>query len=122
MEWDGAAGIAKLRSKYQECIVEVNAVAGDVVIFHESTTHAVAPWRGAEPRRTILYAFVPGFMAIQNTPLRMPPWVSELTPGQASRLEAPWRSSTKGGGLTARHRVNLDKWEARAAERAGAKL
>ena len=93
-----------------------------MVIFSESTTHAVAPWRGPEPRRTILYAFVPGFMAIQDTPLHMPAWVSELTPGQAARFEAPWRSSTKGGGLMARNEANLNKWRSRAAERAGAKL
>jgi ectoine hydroxylase-related dioxygenase (phytanoyl-CoA dioxygenase family) len=110
MEWDGAAGLAELQSKYQNAMVEVNAAAGDVVIFHESTTHAVAPWHGMEPRRTLLYAFVPGFMAIQDTPLRMPAWISELTPGQASRFEAPWRSSTKGRGLIARHEANLSKW------------
>ena len=88
-------------------MIEINAAAGDVVIFSESTTHAVSlaaagetaillqpplpsvgtsiwmergcqqhdsladgqvsPWRGEQPRRTLLYAFVPGFMAIADT-------------------------------------------------------
>ena len=33
---------------------------------------------------------------------------------QASRFEAPWRSSTKGGGLAARHTASLRKWRAKA--------
>ena len=50
--------------------------------------------------------------------LRLPPWVSELTPGQAARFEPPSRSSTKAGGLAARHSASLEKWRARL----GAKL
>lgn len=139
MEWDGAAGLSVLKDTHQNALIEVNALAGDVVIFHESTTHAVAPWRGEQPRCTLLYAFVPGFMALQGTELELPAWVSgvsflkrllscscfdisveylfcvsELTPGQASRFESPWRSSTKGGGLMARHAANLIKWQAKA--------
>jgi hypothetical protein len=115
--WDGATGLDELRDKHQDAVVEVNASAGDVVIFSESTTHAVSPWRGELPRRTLLYAFVPGFMAIADRELRLPAWVSELTPGQASRFEAPWRSSTSGGGLMARHAASLKKWQAKAASK-----
>ena len=62
--------------------------------------------------------FVPGFMSAQQTELRLPPWVSELTAGQAARFEPPSRSSTKAGGLAARHSASLEKWRARL----GAKL
>lgn len=118
MDWDGATGVAELRERFQNALVELNAAAGDIVIFHESTTHGVAEWRGRQPRRTLLYAFVPGFMSVQQTELRLPPWVSELTPGQAARFEPPSRSSTKAGGLAARHSASLEKWRARL----GAKL
>ena len=82
---------------------------------HESTTHAVIPWRGAEPRRTLLYRFCPGFMSFhgQHSEVQLPEWASELTAGQLARLEPPYRASTKGGGLRQRQVDALRKAEAR---------
>ena len=82
---------------------------------HESTTHAVIPWRGADPRRTLLYRFCPGFMSFhgQHSEVQLPEWASELTAGQLARLEPPHRPSTKGGGLRQRQVDALRKAEAR---------
>ena len=46
--------------KYQEHVHEVNAKAGDVIIFTETLTHGTLPWTGSHQRRALLYKFSPG--------------------------------------------------------------
>ena len=88
------------------------------MIFHESTTHAVVPWRGGSPRRSLLFKFCPGFMSFhgQNGELTLPEWADELTPGQAALLEGPWRPSTLGGGLRERAVQARERAERRLEE------
>ena len=49
--------------QHQEHVLEVQARAGDALIFTETLTHGTLPWRGSHERRALLYKFSPGFQA-----------------------------------------------------------
>ena len=53
----------KAWEKYQEHVLELNAQAGDAVIFTETLTHGTLPWKGQHERRALLYKFSPGYLA-----------------------------------------------------------
>ena len=47
----------KLYQQYQQYVVEVNAKAGDAVVFTETLTHGTLPWKAKHQRRALLYKF-----------------------------------------------------------------
>ncbi len=48
--------------QYREYVTEINAKAGDAVIFTEACTHGTLPWRASHQRRAMLYKYTPGTM------------------------------------------------------------
>ena len=48
---------------HRDQVREVNARAGDAVLFTEALTHGTLPWTAAHQRRALLYKFSPGTLA-----------------------------------------------------------
>ena len=88
-EW-AAAAEAGARHR---AVTEINAAAGDAVIFAEACSHLTLPWTAQHQRRTLLYRFCPGFQCSQYPhgvkPVPQPAWVLNMTPAQQAVMEPP---------------------------------
>lgn len=81
----------KLCEQYDQYVVEVNAKAGDAVIFTEALTHGTLPWNAKHQRRALLYKFSPGYQAFsggahQNA---FPDYIMDMTEEQRAVMEPP---------------------------------
>jgi hypothetical protein len=83
--------------QYQEFVTEINAKAGDAVIFSEACTHGTLPWKAAHQRRAILYKYNTGHMAWGGGGLGGPPpaYWDELTAPQQAALIRPSHHSRR---------------------------
>ena len=83
--------------QYQEYVTEINARAGDAVIFSEACTHGTLPWNADHQRRAILYKYNTGHMAWGGGGLRgsRPSYWDELTPPQQAALLLPSHHSRR---------------------------
>ena len=73
---------------------QVEAEAGDVIIFTEALAHGTLPWTADHQRRSILFKYSPGPLTYSSRYL--PPDVEdildEFTPQQRALLEPPYRT------------------------------
>lgn len=81
----------KLWEQYREHVVEVNAKAGDAIIFTETLTHGALPWKANYQRRLVLFKFSPSFLAYHamahaTTP---PDYFEDLTPDEQNVIQPP---------------------------------
>ena len=83
--------------QYQEFVTEINAKAGDAVIFSEACTHGTLPWNAEHQRRAILYKYNTGHMAWSGGGLGgpTPAYWDELTPPQQAALIRPSHHSRR---------------------------
>ena len=83
--------------QYQEYVTEINARAGDAVIFSEACTHGTLPWNGEQQRRAILYKYNTGHMAWSGGGLDGPPpaYWDELNEAQQTALLRPSHHSRR---------------------------
>ena len=82
--------------KYREFVTEINAEAGDAVIFSEACTHGTLPWNADHQRRAILYKYNAGHMSWGGGGLPYPPdYWDELTPPQQAALLRPSHHSRR---------------------------
>ena len=81
----------KLGQLYQEHVLEVNARAGDAVIFTEALTHGTLPWKASHQRRALLYKFSPGYQAFSGGAhdIAYPDYIEEMPSEQRAVMEAP---------------------------------
>ncbi len=81
----------KLWEQYQEHVLEVNARAGDVVLFTETLTHGTLPWKGKHERRAVLYKFSPGFQAYGGGAheISYPDYIEDMAEEERAVMEAP---------------------------------
>ena len=81
----------KSYEKYQQYVAEVQAKAGDAVIFTETLTHGTLPWKGKHQRRALLYKFSPAFQAYSAGAhnISYPDYIEDMTPEQRAVMEAP---------------------------------
>ena len=81
----------KRYEQYQNLVLEVNAKAGDAVIFTETLTHGTLPWKGDHQRRALLYKFSPGFQAYSAGAhqITYPDYIEDMSPEQREVMEAP---------------------------------
>lgn len=81
----------KRYEKHQNLVLEVNAKAGDAVIFTETLTHGTLPWKASHQRRALLYKFSPGFQAYSAGAHRIeyPDYIEDMSPEQREVMEAP---------------------------------
>ena len=78
---------------HQEFIKQINAKAGDVVIFTEATTHGTLPWKAKHQRRSLLFRYSPNCLAYANSYLPWPEGVLDgLTSEQRAVLEPPYHT------------------------------
>lgn len=80
-------------TKYQEFVKQPVCKAGSAVLFTEATTHGTLPWRGKQPRRTILTRYTAGNMAYVPV-YPVPEWAEErhravMQPPYHTRLNRP---------------------------------
>ncbi|HIN31274.1 TPA: hypothetical protein EYM82_20605 [Candidatus Poribacteria bacterium] len=52
--------------QYERYVVDVNAKAGDAVIFTEALIPGTLPWKAKHQRRALLYKFSPGYQAFSG--------------------------------------------------------
>ena len=83
--------------QYQEFVMEINAKAGDAIIFSEACTHGTLPWNADHQRRAILYKYNAGHMAWGGGGLRgpVPDYWDDLTPAQQAALLSPSHHSRR---------------------------
>lgn len=83
--------------QYQEYVTEINAKAGDAVIFSEACTHGTLPWTADHQRRAILYKYNAGHMAWGGGGIRgsLPAYWDELTAPQQAVLLLPSHHSRR---------------------------
>ena len=83
--------------QYREFVTEVNAKAGDAVIFSEACTHGTLPWNAAHQRRAILYKYNAGHMAWGGGSFngQPPSYWNELSPPQQAALMPPSHHSRR---------------------------
>ena len=76
---------------HREHVLEVNANAGDAVIFTETLTHGTLPWTAEHQRRALLYKFSPGVLAFSGGAhsSEYPDYIDEMEPGPRAVMEAP---------------------------------
>jgi hypothetical protein len=76
---------------YQEHVKELNAKAGDAIIFTETLTHGSLAWTADHQRRALLYKFSPGYLAYGSGhhQVSYPDYYDELTDEQREVLEHP---------------------------------
>ena len=55
--------ISKTQAEVHDCVDQVNANAGDAIIFTEACAHGTIPWEGGGERRTIFYKYCPHAVA-----------------------------------------------------------
>ena len=77
--------------KYQEHVHEINAEAGDVIIFTETLTHGTLPWTGNHQRRALLYKFSPGTVSYGAGPhdVFYGDYIKDMTDQQRMVMESP---------------------------------
>ena len=77
--------------QYHEFVTEINAKAGDAVIFSEACTHGTLPWTAEHQRRAILYKYNAAHMAWGGGGLggSPPAYWDELTAPQQAALIRP---------------------------------
>lgn len=77
--------------QHQNHVVEVNAKAGDAVIFTETLTHGTLPWTADHQRRAVLYKFSPGFQSYGSGAheVSYPDYIEEMSEEQRVVMEAP---------------------------------
>lgn len=77
--------------QHKEFVTEIQAKAGDAVIFSEACTHGTLPWTADHQRRAVLYKYNTGHMAWGGGGLGGPPpaYWDELTPPQQAALLRP---------------------------------
>ena len=82
---------------YREYVTEINADAGDAVIFTEACTHGTLPWTADHQRRAILYKYNTGHMAWSGGGLGgpAPDYWDELTEPQQAALLRPSHHSRR---------------------------
>ncbi|AWT60082.1 MAG: hypothetical protein DF168_01283 [Candidatus Moanabacter tarae] len=83
---------------YQEYVTEINAKAGDAIIFSEACTHGTLPWTGDHQRRAILYKYNTGHMSWGGGGIRgdsVPSYWDELTEPQKAALLLPSHHSRR---------------------------
>ena len=83
--------------QHQEYVTEVNASAGDAVIFSEACTHGTLPWTADHQRRAILYKYNTGHMAWSGGGRggTAPDYWNELTAPQQAALLHPSHHSRR---------------------------
>ena len=83
--------------QYEEFVTEVNAKAGDAVIFSEACTHGTLPWTADHQRRAILYKYNAGHMSWGGggMPGSLPAYWDELTEPQQAALLLPSHHSRR---------------------------
>ena len=83
--------------QYQEYVTEINARAGDAVIFSEACTHGTLPWNADHQRRAILYKYNTGHMAWGGGGLRgaAPPTGTSSPLAQQAALLLPSHHSRR---------------------------
>ena len=81
----------KLWERHREHVLEVNARAGDAVIFTETLTHGTLPWTAAHQRRALLYKFSPSFLAYSRGAhtVTYPDYIQDMTDEQQAVMQAP---------------------------------
>ena len=88
-EWVTAAAAGAAH----KAVTEIQAAAGDAVIFAEACAHITLPWRAAHQRRVLCYRFCPGFQATGYPhgvePLPPPAWLLGMSPAQRAVLAPP---------------------------------
>lgn len=55
--------VSKTQAEVPACVDQVNADAGDAIIFTEACAHGTIPWEGGDERRTIFYKYCPHAVA-----------------------------------------------------------
>ena len=70
-------------------VVNIEAPAGSLTIFLESTQHGTLPWFGASERRALFYRYSPKYLnyVAGSYTVKQPAWVAELTEAQQAVLE-----------------------------------
>ena len=83
--------------QYREYVTEINAKAGDAVIFTEACTHGTLPWTADHQRRAILYKYNAGHMSWGGGGLgsAAPAYWDELTAPQQAALLLPSHHSRR---------------------------
>ena len=83
--------------QYQEFVTEVNAKAGDAVIFSEACTHGTLPWTADHQRRAILFKYNAGHMSWGGGGWSgpAPAYWDELTEPQQAALLQPCHHSRR---------------------------
>ncbi len=83
--------------QYREYVTEINAKAGDAVIFTEACTHGTLPWTADHQRRAILYKYNAGHMSWGGGGLSSPTpaYWDELTASQQASLLLPSHHSRR---------------------------
>ena len=81
----------KFWERHREHVLEVNARAGDAVIFTETLTHGTLPWTAAHQRRALLYKFSPAFLAFSQGAhtVTYPGYIEDMTAEQRAVMQAP---------------------------------
>ena len=77
--------------QYKRYVVDVNAKAGDAVIFTEALTHGTLPWKAKHQRRALLYKFSPGYQAFSGGAHEklFPDYILDMTEEQRAVMEPP---------------------------------
>jgi ectoine hydroxylase-related dioxygenase (phytanoyl-CoA dioxygenase family) len=76
---------------HQQCVRQVVAPAGSVILFTEALTHGTLPWRGQGERRSILFKYSPGFLAWGGGYPAPDELLEELSPEAQVVMERPYR-------------------------------
>ena len=77
---------------HQNYVTEVQAKAGDAVVFTETLTHGTLPWTASHQRRAVLYKFSPGYQAYSGGAhtVTYADYIEDMTPEQRQVMEAPY--------------------------------
>lgn len=76
---------------WRDCVYAVPARAGSAILFTEALTHGTLPWKGAGPRRSILFKYSPGFQAWGAGYPPSPELLEDLPPEARLVMERPYR-------------------------------
>lgn len=76
---------------HRDCIYQVPAPAGSAILFTEALTHGTMPWRGEQPRRSILFKYSPGFLAWGGGYPPPEDLLEDLSPEARLVMERPYR-------------------------------
>jgi ectoine hydroxylase-related dioxygenase (phytanoyl-CoA dioxygenase family) len=76
---------------WRDCVHQVAAPAGSAILFTEALTHGTLPWKGAGPRRSILFKYSPGFQAWGGGYPPSEELLEDLSPEARLVMERPYR-------------------------------